>query len=73
MIICFIKELLQLHDEVYRLATTWYSFIPETQKNRILEIYGIGELPLPEADIQTGILFNYNIIGLVCGGCQEIN
>lgn len=48
-----LKELLQLHDEVYRLALTWYSFVPETQKNRIMEIYGISELPLPEADIQT--------------------
>lgn len=43
----------QLHDEVYRLASTWYSFIPETQKNRIYSIYGISELPEPESDIQS--------------------
>lgn len=42
-----------LHDEVYRLAQTWYSFIPETQKNRISSIYGITELPEAELDIQT--------------------
>ncbi len=47
-------ELQQLHDEVYRLAHTWYSFIPEMQKNRIHEIYGVADLPEPEPDsIQT--------------------
>ncbi|CAF0856355.1 unnamed protein product [Brachionus calyciflorus] len=47
------NELQQLHDDVYRLAQTWFSLIPETQKNRILDIFNISELPRPEKDIQT--------------------
>ena len=47
------NDLLQLHDDVYRLAQTWFNFIPETQKDRIMNIYNISELPVPEKDIQS--------------------
>ena len=57
--------MLQLHDEVYRLAHTWYSHIPQVQKDRIMEIYGVSELPLPEADIQTGNHFLKHFLKLL--------
>lgn len=47
-----LSELQQIHDEVYQLSMTWYSFIPSIQKNKILEIYGMGEIPAPDEDIQ---------------------
>ena len=46
------KELQILHDEVYQLSLKWYSLIPMLQKRRILEIYGISEMPEPDVDIQ---------------------
>lgn len=38
---------------MYRLAHTWYSYIPSLQKARIFDIYGFSELPEPESDIQS--------------------
>jgi Lon protease-like protein len=46
-------QLQLLHDEVYRLAHNWYSLIPDAKKDRILEIYGVRDLPEPEQDIQS--------------------
>lgn len=42
---------------------TWFNLIPETQKNRIYDIYGINILPEPEPDIQSNGKFfnNYNL------------
>ncbi len=46
-------QLQLLHDDVYRLAHNWYSLIPDAKKDRILEIYGVRDLPEPEQDIQS--------------------
>jgi ATP-dependent Lon protease len=45
-------ELQQLHDEVYKLSKDMFDLIPDAQRTKINEIYGIGEFPAPEADIQ---------------------
>ena len=42
-----------MHDEVYKLACTWYSYIPPIKKDKIYEIYGFNEIPAVEENIQS--------------------
>lgn len=61
-------ELQSLHDEVYTLATNWYSFIPAPQKQKIFEIYGISEMPVPEENIQdndNGPLWSWFLLNIL--------
>jgi len=46
------SELQSLHDEVYQLSLNWYNSLPTAQKKKIKEIYGITDMPIPDADIQ---------------------
>lgn len=47
-------ELQSLHDEVFQLSLNWYNSLPTAQKKKIKEIYGISDMPIPDADIQAG-------------------